>query len=248
MKTKKKSKGKIKGIILAGGFGTRLRPLTRVTNKHLLPVYDRPMILYPLATLRQGGIEEILIVSGREHAPQFRKFLGTGENYGVKISYARQNGAGGIADALRLAEEFAEGGKTAVILGDNLFTDDFSAEIRRFRDTEEGAKVFLREVQDPHRFGIAEVRDDKITGIEEKPEHPKSRYAVVGLYLYGPDVFEKIKTLAPSARGELEITDLNNLYVAEGRMSFGRVPGAWFDAGTFDSLLAAASWFARRAK
>lgn len=234
----------MKGIILAGGFGTRLRPLTYVTNKHLLPVYDRPMVLYPLETLKKGGIEEILIVTGKGFTGQFQNLLGAGENHGVRIEYAEQEGAGGISDALRLAEEFAAGEKTAVILGDNLFTEDLSEHIRHFAEKEGGAKVFIKEVSDPHRFGVAEIEGDKIRGIEEKPKEPKSNYAVLGLYLYDPDVFGKIKTLKPSARGELEITDLNNLYVQEGRMNFGVISSPWFDAGTFESLLAAANWFA----
>lgn len=238
-------KKKTKGVILAGGFGTRLRPLTNLTNKHLLPVYDKPMVMYPLETLRKAGISDVLIVCGKDHLGQFQKFLGSGEGHGVNLDYAFQEGAGGIADALKLAEEFAAGSKVAAILGDNLFEDDFSEDIRRF-EKESGAKVFVKEVPDPHRFGIAEIKGDKIIGIEEKPAAPKTNYAVLGLYLYDPDVFEKIKRLQPSERGELEITDLNNMYIKEGRMNFGVVKGPWFDAGTFESLLSAANWFAGR--
>jgi glucose-1-phosphate thymidylyltransferase len=236
---------KIKGVILAGGFGTRLLPLTHITNKHLLPVYDRPMVLYPLETLKKGGITEVLVVSAGQHAAQFRNFLDSNAPAGLQISYAAQEGAGGIADALRLAEDFAAGSKTAVILGDNLFDADLSAEIRRFGAEEDGAKIFIKEVTDPQRFGVAEILGNKVVNIEEKPKNPKSNYAVVGLYLYGPDVFEKIKALTPSARGELEVTDLNNLYIKEGRAQYGVIEGAWFDAGTFDSLLAASNWFAK---
>jgi glucose-1-phosphate thymidylyltransferase len=235
----------MKGIILAGGNGTRLSPLTLITNKHLLPVYDKPMILYPLETLKKGGVSEIMIVCGREHAGHFMNFLGSGKEYGVKLSYALQSGAGGIADALGLAEDFAGQDKIAVILGDNIFEDDFSADFKAF-ENEPGGKVFIKEVPDPQRFGVAEVIGGKIVDIEEKPKAPKSNLATVGLYLYNADVFGKIKKLVPSGRGELEIADVNNMYVKEGSLSYGMINGFWSDAGTFDSLLKTANWVSGR--
>jgi glucose-1-phosphate thymidylyltransferase len=235
----------MKGIILAGGHGTRLQPLTFITNKHLLPVYDKPMILYPLETLKRSGITEIMIVCGKEHAGHFMSFLGSGKEYGVKLSYALQNGAGGIADALSLAEDFASEDKIAVILGDNIFEDDFSKDFNAFKERS-GAMVFVKEVSDPHRFGVAEIANGAILGIEEKPKDPKSNLATVGLYLYNPDVFVKIRKLAPSARGELEITDVHNMYIQEGSLSYGVVNGFWSDAGTFDSLLKTTLWAAQK--
>lgn len=229
----------MKGVILAGGFGTRLHPLTLITNKHLLPVYDKPMILYPLDTLKKSGIREIMIVCGKEHAGHFMNFLGSGKKYGVKLSYALQRGAGGVAEALGLAEDFTGKDKIAVILGDNIFEDDFSNDFKAFRN-EAGSRIFIKKVSDPERFGVAEISAGKIVSTEEKPKHPKSRFATVGLYLYNSDVFAKIKTLVPSARGELEITDLHNRYIAEKSLSYGIVKGFWSDAGTFDSLLFAA--------
>lgn len=236
----------MKGVILAGGLGTRLHPLTRITNKHLLPVYDKPMILYPLHTLKKAGIDEIMIVCGKEHAGHFMNFLGSEREYGVKFSYALQHGAGGIADALSLAEDFAGGEKIAVILGDNIFEDDFSDDFNAFQH-ERGAKVFIKEVSDPQRFGVAEIDAvGKIVNIEEKPKNPKSDLATVGLYLYNPDVFAKIKKIVPSARGELEITDVHNIYIKEGLLAYGKVNGFWSDAGTFDSLLKTTIWASKR--
>jgi glucose-1-phosphate thymidylyltransferase len=237
----------MKGVILAGGHGTRLHPLTLITNKHLLPIYDKPMILYPLDTLKKGGITEIMIVCGKEHAGHFMNFLGSGKDYGVKLSYALQNGAGGIADALSLAEDFAGEEKIAVVLGDNIFGEDFSDEFNAFKN-EHGAKVFIKEVEDPQRFGVAEIKDGKILGIEEKPKHPKSNLATVGLYLYDPNVFEKIKKISPSERGELEITDVHNMYIQDGLLSYGLVDDFWSDAGTFESLLRTTIWAAKQKK
>ena len=231
----------MKGVILAGGHGTRLHPLTQITNKHLLPVYNKPMILYPLETLKKTGIDEIMIVCGKEHAGHFMSFLGSGKDFGVKLSYALQSGAGGIADALSLAEDFAGQGKIAVVLGDNIFEEDFSEDFKKFQN-EKGSKVFIKEVPDPHRFGVAEIKDGKILGIEEKPKAPRSNFATVGLYLYDQDVFQKIKNIVPSARGELEITDVHNMYIKEGLLSYGSVRGFWSDAGTFDSLLKTTIW------
>jgi glucose-1-phosphate thymidylyltransferase len=232
---------RMKGIILAGGLGTRLRPLTHITNKHLLPVYDKPMILYPLETLKQAGIDKVMIVCGKEHAGSFMNFLGSGKEYGMKLSYALQQGSGGIAEALSLAEDFIDNEKIAVILGDNIFENDFSDSVKKFEATS-GAMVFLKEVLDPQRFGVAEISGDKIIAVEEKPKTPKSNLAVTGFYMYDPDVFQKIHTLTPSARGELEITDIQNLYIKEGKLSFDVIKGFWSDAGTFESLLKTANW------
>ncbi len=231
----------MKGIILAGGLGTRLRPLTLITNKHLLPLYDKPMILYPLETLKRSGITDIMIVCGREHGGHFMNFLGSGDEYGAKISYALQNGSGGIAEALSLAEDFVDGERIAVILGDNIFENDFSKGIEKFSKFS-GAMVFLKKVPDPHRFGVANIENGEIVKIEEKPKEPKSDMATVGFYLYDPDVFEKIKKLTPSHRGELEITDVHNFYIHEKRLYYDTVEGFWSDAGTFDSLLSAGRW------
>lgn len=226
----------MKGVILAGGTGSRLYPLTKVTNKHLLPVYDKPMICYPLQTLMDAGIDDILIVSGRGHVGHFLELLGSGSDLGVRLSYEIQEGAGGIAQALGLAKRWSDGDDLAVILGDNIFEDSVRDAVESF---EGGARVFLKEVSDAHRFGVAEVEGDRIVSIEEKPEKPKSNLAVTGLYLYDHRVFEVIKTLKPSGRGELEITDVNNAYIEQGEMGFSVLKGFWSDAGTFDSLLRA---------
>lgn len=222
----------MKGVILAGGFGSRLLPLTKVTNKHLLPIYNRPMIFYPIDTLRQAGIEDILIISGTEHCGHFLQLLGDGSDFGANFSYRIQAKPGGIAHALKLAKDFVES-DFAVILGDNIFEDHF-----RF-SAPHGAKVFLKEVNNPNRFGVALIEDSKIVHIEEKPKIPSSKLAVTGLYLYDQSVFDIIDELKPSSRGELEITDVNNRYIALGQMSYQLVTGAWTDAGTFESLFAA---------
>jgi len=226
----------MKGIILAGGSGSRLYPLTKVTNKHLLPVYDRPMIYYPLQTLIDAGISDILIVSGRGHAGHFLELLGSGNEFGVRLTYEIQEEAGGIAQALQLAEDFAKGDDIAVILGDNIFEGGFKKEFDNFED---GAKIFLKEVPDANRFGVAEIEGDKVISIEEKPNTPKSNYVVTGLYLYDNTVFEIISTLKPSDRGELEITDVNNSYIKNSKMVFSVIEGFWSDAGTFESLFRA---------
>ncbi len=226
----------MKGIILAGGTGSRLYPLTKVTNKHLLPVYDRPMIYYPLQTLICAGITEIMLVSGRGHAGHFLELLGSGADFGVSLTYEIQEKAGGIAEALGLAGGWADDDNVAVILGDNIFQDDLRPEIASFQ---EGATIFLKEVPDAGRFGVAELTGDRVVSIEEKPAHPRSSYAVTGLYLYDSSVFSVIRTLKPSARGELEITDVNNAYLRKGCMHFAVLKGFWSDAGTFDSLLRA---------
>ncbi|MGA2912014.1 MAG: sugar phosphate nucleotidyltransferase [Methanoregula sp.] len=226
----------MKGVILAGGTGSRMYPLTKVTNKHLLPVYDKPMIFYPLQTLINAGIREIMIISGRGHAGHFLELLGSGMEFGVQLTYEIQEKAGGIAEALGLAENWADDDPVAVILGDNIFQDSILSATTSFK---KGAKIFLKEVPDAQRFGVAEINGERVISIEEKPEKPKSRYAVTGLYLYDSDVFSVIRTLKPSGRGELEITDVNNAYINRGEMQFSLLKGFWSDAGTFDSLLRA---------
>lgn len=226
----------MKGIILAGGTGSRLYPLTKVTNKHLLPVYDKPMIYYPLQTLVNAGIEDIMIISGRGHAGHFLELLGSGSEFGVHLTYEIQEEAGGIAQALGLAEDFADNESVAVILGDNIFQDNVRDEVWSFKS---GAKIFLKEVPDSNRFGVAEIKGERIISIEEKPAAPKSNLAVTGLYIYDTEVFDVIHTLKPSARGELEITDVNNEYISMGKMSYSVLSGFWSDAGTFESLFRA---------
>lgn len=228
----------MKGIILAGGTGSRLYPLTKVTNKHLLPVYDKPMIYYPLQTLIDAGIKEIMIVSGRGHAGHFLELLGSGCEFGVKFTYEIQDNAGGIAQALGLAEDFADNDNVTVILGDNIFQDNIKDAILNFTG---GAHIFLKPVPNAHRFGVAEVHKNNghVLGIEEKPSQPKSDLAVTGLYIYSNDVFDVVKTLKPSGRGELEITDVNNHYIDRDQMKFTMLNGYWSDAGTFESLLRA---------
>jgi glucose-1-phosphate thymidylyltransferase len=228
----------MKGVILAGGLGTRLYPLTKVTNKHLLPVYDKPMIYYPIQTLIEAGIDDILIVTGGNNAGDFLKLLGNGKEFGLKhINYTYQEGEGGIAEALRLAEFFASGEKVCVVLGDNIIEKNIRRAVKNFQKQKEGAKILLKEVPDPQRFGVPELREDRIIRIEEKPQEPKSQYAVIGIYLYDNDVFNIIKTLKPSNRGELEITDVNNRYIEKGLMTWDILEGWWTDAGTFESLL-----------
>ena len=225
----------MKGAILAGGTGSRLMPLTKVTNKHLLPVYNKPMIYYPLQTLIDMGIKEILIVSGPGHAGHFVNLLGSGRKLGVSFSYEIQDEAGGIAQALSLAEDFADKEPICVILGDNVFEDKID-----ISDFKEGARIYLKKVQDANRFGVAEINEKgKVLSIEEKPKNPKSNLAVSGLYIYDNEVFEIIKTLKPSARGELEITDVNNTYIKKGKMDSKILEGFWSDAGTFESLFRA---------
>jgi glucose-1-phosphate thymidylyltransferase len=226
----------MKGVILAGGTGSRLYPLTKVTNKHLLPIYDKPMIYYPIETLINAGIKDIMIVSGRGHAGHFLELLGSGVEHGVHFIYEIQEKAGGIAQALSLAEDFVDGDSVTVILGDNIFQDNVKEDVANFNG---GAKIFLKEVADAHRFGVAELKGKKVIGIEEKPKNPKSNLAVTGLYIYDSDVFDAIKTLKPSGRGELEITDVNNYYINKGMMEYGILEGFWSDAGTFESLLRA---------
>ncbi len=230
----------MKGVILAGGLGTRLYPLTKVTNKHLLPVYNKPMIYYPLQTLINAGIDDILIVTGGNNAGDFLRLLGNGKEFGLKhINYTYQEGEGGIAEALSLAEFFAAGENICVVLGDNLIEKNIRRAKEAFERQGEGAKILLKEVPDPHRFGVAELKGDYILRIEEKPKQPKSKYAVIGIYFYDSTVFDFIKTLKPSERGELEITDVNNRYIEQGKMTYDILEGWWTDAGTFESLLRA---------
>ncbi len=231
----------MKGVILAGGLGSRLHPLTKVTNKHLLPVYDRPMIYYPLQCLVNAGIEDILLVTGGNSAGDFLRLLENGAEFGLKrIHYAYQRGEGGIADALRLAEDFAGGERICVILGDNIIEGNIRRAVEDFQRQERGAKILLKEVPDPERFGVATVDGrGRVLAIEEKPKEPKSNLAVIGIYMYDAEVFEIIRTLKPSARGELEITDVNNAYLERGTLTSEILEGWWTDAGTFESLLRA---------
>jgi len=227
-------------VILAGGLGTRLYPLTRITNKHLLPIYDKPMIYYPIEKLVQAGIRDILIVTGGNFAGDFLMLLRNGKEFGLKeINYAYQEGQGGIAEALGLAEDFADKDKVVVILGDNVIEEDLTPYVKRFDKQKEGAKIFLKKVDYPQRFGVPVIKNKKIVKIHEKPRKPKSPYAVTGIYMYDSCVFDIVKTLKPSDRGELEITDVNNDYIAQGNMTFEVLKGYWSDAGTFDSLFKA---------
>ncbi|HYE02505.1 MAG TPA: sugar phosphate nucleotidyltransferase [Phycisphaerales bacterium] len=239
----------MKGVILAGGLGTRLRPLTLVTNKHLLPVYDRPMIYYPIACLLNAGVRDILIVTGGEHAGDFLKLLKNGKHLGVRhLEYAYQEGEGGIADALKLAEDFVDGEKLVVVLGDNIIEGNIRKAAGDFFTQPTGAKILLKEVPDANRFGVARfehgVPGGKIVEILEKPQNPPSSFAVTGFYFYDSDVFEVCKGLQPSGRGELEITDVNNHYLRRGDLTYDVLDGWWTDAGTFESLHRAASYVA----
>jgi glucose-1-phosphate thymidylyltransferase len=230
----------MKGVVLAGGTGSRLNPLTRVTNKHLLPVYDKPMVYYPIQTLVNAGIREILLVTGGKNAGEFLRLLGNGRDFGLKhINYTYQEGEGGIAEALGLAEHFADGEPICVVLGDNIIENNVRHAVEDFKKQRHGAKILLKEVQDAVRFGVAEIRGNRVVSIEEKPRNPKSSYAVIGIYLYDATVFQKIRRLKPSGRGELEITDVNNFYLEEGNLTYEILAGWWTDAGTFESLLRA---------
>lgn len=231
----------MKGVILAGGTGSRLSPLTKITNKHLLPVFDKPMIYYPLQCLINAGITDIMIVTGGNHAGDFLRLLGNGSEFGLKhLNYTYQEGNGGIADALRLAEYFAEGERICVVLGDNIIERNVTAAARAFTEQPEGAKVLLCEVPDPGRFGVPRFLScGKIEEIVEKPKDPPSSYAVIGIYFYDAEVFEIVRSLKPSHRGELEITDVNNAYLSRGTLTYDVIEGWWTDAGTFESLLRA---------
>ena len=223
----------MKGIILAGGLGTRLSPLTKITNKHLLPIYDKPMIYYPLQTLVNAGIEDIMVVTGGNNAGDFLKLLGNGKEFGLKwLRYAYQEGEGGIADALSLAEHFAEGEKILVMLGDNVIEKNIIDPVRKFKEQDGGAKILLKEVDNPRDYGVAVLERDRVAMIIEKPEVPPTNYAVIGIYMYDARVFDMVRNLAPSARGELEITDVNNMYIKDGDMTYDFLDGWWADAGS----------------
>lgn len=227
----------MKGVVLAGGLGTRLYPLTRVTNKHLLPIYNRPMIYYPIQALVNAGIREIMLVTGGNNAGDFLKLLGNGAEFGLRhLDYTYQAGEGGIADALRLAEYFADGGPVCVVLGDNVIEGNILRFADAFRQQQVGAKILLKEVKDPQRFGVPVLQGKRVVKVEEKPEIPQSPYAVTGMYFYDGRVFDIIRTLTPSGRGELEITDVNNIYIEAGQLTWDVLEGWWTDAGTIESL------------
>jgi glucose-1-phosphate thymidylyltransferase len=232
----------MKGVILAGGLGSRLHPLTKITNKHLLPVHNQPMIYYPIQALINAGIEDIMIVTGGNSAGDFLRLLGNGKDFGLKhLNYTYQEGEGGIADALSLVEHFADDDPVCVILGDNIIEKNIRTAADEYRKQGGGAKIMLKRVHDPQRFGVPELAGDKVLNIEEKPPEPKSDFAVIGVYFYDNSVFNVIRTLVPSGRGELEITDVNNHYIRRGEMTWNELDGWWTDAGTFDSLLRASN-------
>lgn len=228
----------MKGIVLAGGLGTRLNPLTKVTNKHLLPVYDKPMIYYPIQTLVNAGIRDIMVVTGGNNAGDFLCLLGDGREFGLEhVHYTYQEGHGGIAEALGLTRHFADDDSICVVLGDNIIEKNIVNAVRAFEQQQHGAKILLKEVADPQRFGVPELDGNRIVRIEEKPAHPKSNYAVIGIYIYDATVYDIVEKLKPSGRGELEITDVNNAYIERGQMTYAILDGWWTDAGTFESLL-----------
>jgi len=233
---------------LAGGKGTRLYPLTKVINKNILPIYDKPLIYYPILTLRDAGIKDILIISGPGHAGQFLDLLGSGKELGVDLSYDIQEEPKGIAHGLSIAEDFADNGPIALILGDNIYEENLKKAVDDFEGQKKGAKIILKQVPDPERFGVVEFKGNKVINIIEKPKKPKTKWIVTGFYLYDNRVFDFIKKLKPSARGEYEITDLNNIYLKEGTLSYYQTKGEWIDAGTFDSLLKANNLIARKSK
>lgn len=230
----------MKGVVLAGGLGTRLYPLTKITNKHLLPIYNKPMIYYPIQTLVDAGINEVILVTGGNYAGDFLRLLGNGREFGLKrLSYVYQEGEGGIAAALSLTEQFVDNDKIIVILGDNLIEKTIVSGVEKFKKMENGALIYLKDVPDPERFGVAEICNGEIASIQEKPKNPKSNHAVIGIYMYDNQVFSIIKTLAPSSRGELEITDVNSVYLSKHQLSYAIIEGWWTDAGTFESLFEA---------
>lgn len=232
----------MKGVVLAGGLGTRLLPLTKITNKHLLPVYKEPMIYYPIKTLINAGIKDIMVVVGGNHAGEFLRLLGNGKQFGLKhISYTYQEGEGGIAEALGLAEDFSDGDKIAVILGDNIIENNIIKQKEAFERQKEGAKIIIKKVSHPEHFGVPELDGDRVVRIEEKPKKPKSEYAVIGIYMYDYRVFDVIKTLERSERGELEITDVNNYYIGNNLMTYETLDGWWIDAGSSHDNLAQAT-------
>ena len=245
---------KIKGIVLAGGLGRRLGPLTEITNKHLLPIWDRPMIFYPLRTLLEAGIDDVLIVTGGQNPGDFMRLLGDGREFGFRhLAFTYQKGQGGIAAALACAEEFAAGGPICVVLGDNILQGSIRPQVARYGRQGGGARILLKKVANPERFGVARLKGKILTGIVEKPKTPPSPYAVIGVYFYDSEVFQVIRGLRPSRRGELEIADVTNAYLRAGRLTYGAMPGWWTDAGTVESLhlassLAARTWFGPNAK
>lgn len=237
----------MKGVILAGGLGTRLYPLTLVCNKHLLNIYNKPMIYYPIQTLVDAGIREIMLVTGGNNAGDFLRLLGSGKDFGLKhIEYTYQKGESGIADALSLAEDFVDGEKVVVVLGDNIIEKPIRKFVEKFRRQKEGARILIKKVSDPQRFGVVEFKEDKILKIAEKPKKPKTDYVVTGIYMYDSKVFDIVRGLKPSKRKELEITDVNNAYIRWGHMHYDKLPGFWTDSGTFESLLRANNLAARR--
>ncbi len=239
----------IKGVVLAGGLGTRLYPLTSITNKHLLPVWDKPMIYYPIKTLVDAGIRDVMIVTGGNNAGDFLRLLGNGKELGLKhIEYAYQKGEGGIADALRLTEDFIDGDKSVIVLGDNIIEKSIKKFVDRFKAQDNGARILIKKVPDPERFGVVEFnkKKNRIIKIAEKPRKPKTHYAVTGIYMYDGRVFDIVKSLKPSARGELEITDVNNAYIKHGQMEYDVLSGFWTDSGTFESLLRASNLVAKK--
>ena len=238
----------MKAMILAGGKGTRLYPLTKVINKNILPIYDKPLIFYPIMTLREAGIKEILIVSGPGHAGQFLDLLGSGKELGVDLTYDIQEEPKGLAHGLAVAEDFADKGPIIMILGDNIYEENLKKAVEDFEKQKKGAKIVLKQVPDPERFGVPDFDGDKIISITEKPEKPKTDWIVTGFYMYDNRVFDFIRTLKPSERGEFEITDLNNCYIKDGSLTYYKTKGEWIDAGTFDSLLKANNFFAGKAK
>ncbi|CAN5284949.1 sugar phosphate nucleotidyltransferase [soil metagenome] len=239
-------KENMKGVVLAGGLGSRLKPLTKVTNKHLLPVHNQPMIYYPINTLINAGIDDIMIVTGGNSAGDFLKLLGNGKDFGLKhLNYTYQEGEGGIADALSLVEHFADDEPICVVLGDNIIEGNIRQAAEEYKRQGDGAKILLKKVFDPNRFGVPELDGETVLQIEEKPDNPKSDYAVIGIYFYDSAVFDIIKTLEPSERGELEITDVNNYYINRGKMTWAELEGWWTDAGTFESLLHATNLVAK---
>ncbi|MCH9007134.1 NTP transferase domain-containing protein [candidate division KSB1 bacterium] len=237
----------MKGVILAGGLGTRLHPLTKITNKHLLPIYDKPMVYYPLETLVTAGIDDILLVTGGNNAGDFLRLLGNGKEFGLRhLNYTYQEGEGGIAEALSLAEYFVDGEPMVVILGDNIVEKSIKSAVDNFREQGSGAKILLKRVEDPQRFGVAELDSNRVVNIVEKPKEPESDLIVTGIYMYDPSVFDFIKKLEPSQRGELEITDVNNLFIGRGNMTYEILDGWWTDAGTFESLYHASTLVAEK--
>ena len=238
----------LKGVILAGGLGKRLEPLTRITNKHLLPIYNKPMVYYPLETLVEAGIKDIMIVTGGNNAGDFLRLIGNGQEFGLRhINYTYQRGEGGIAEALMLAEHFVDGSKVVVILGDNLIGCSIKKYVEKFLKQEKGARILLKEVKDPERFGVAEIKDGKILSIEEKPQKPKSKYVVTGIYMYDYRVFDIAKTLKPSQRGELEITDVNNFYLKREELYYDTLNGWWTDCGLPETMYRAATLARKKA-